>query len=195
MKRILVGLLAGILIFAGIGEVSASKQTENELWAKETAAWFEISEKEILKAIEAGKKREDIDTAAMISRISGKSLTQVLSMKSDWGDVMKKLGISPQKFGEACREMMVRSIAMSGGLSESTVKNLLHNNYHPRDIKIAGRLAKASGKDVQEILDSKKINQRWIDVAKQLNVAKDFENIDEEDDEIAPPRIPEPPAE
>lgn len=195
MKRILVGLLAGILIFAVIGEVSASKQTENELWAKETAAWFEVSEKEILNAIEAGKTREDIDIAAMLAKISGKSFNTVMNMKVDWADVMKKLNITPQKYGEACREMMVKSIAMSSELSESTVKNLLENHYHPRDIKIAGRLAKASGKDVQEILDSKKINQRWIDVAKQLNVGKNFENIDEEDDEIAPPEIPEPPAE
>ena len=179
-KRILMGLIAGALILAGIGEVSARSlpvQNENEMWAKETAAWFEISEKEILKAIEAGKTREDIDIAAMISRISGKSLTQVLNMKADWSDVIKKLGITPQKYGETCREMMIKSIAMSSGLSESTVKNLLHNRYHPRDIKIAGRLAKASGKDVQEILDSKKINQRWIDVAEQLNVAQNFENI------------------
>lgn len=195
-KKILTGLMAGFLIFSGVGEVSAlsaPKQTENELWAKETAEWFGITEKEVLGAIEAGKTHEDIGIAAMLSKISGKSFNTVMNMKVDWVDVMKRLGVSREKYDEACREMMIKSIAISSELDESTVKNLLENHYHPRDIRIAGRLAKASGKNVQEILDSKKINQRWIDVAEKLKVDKNLAEV--EDEENPPSERPEPPAE
>ena len=62
-KKIFAGLIAGALIFAGIGEVSARSapiQTENETWAKEVSVRYGVSEKEILNALEAGKRHEDL---------------------------------------------------------------------------------------------------------------------------------------
>lgn len=197
-KKIFAGLIAGALIFAGIGEVSARSapvQTENEMWAREVSVRYGVSEKEILNALEAGKRHEDIDTAAMLSKISGKSLTNVLNMKADWHDVMKRLGITREKYRAALKEVAIQDLARRSELSESTVKNLLENHYFPRDIEIAGRLAKASGKDVQEILDSKKINQRWVDVAEQLNVDKSLAEFPDERDEQPPHEKPEPPEE
>ena len=194
LKKILAGIIAGSLIFAGGGEVFANPdenqiKTEINAWAKSISEWSGVSEKEILNAVEAGKTYEDIDFAAMLSKISGKSLTQILNMKADWHDVMQRLGITREKYEAAHRELMIKSIAKSGELDEATVKNLLEDNYNPRDIEIAGRLAKASGKNVQEVLDSKKINQCWIDVAENLNVDKALvnpKNAMEEGEPLAP---------
>lgn len=197
-KKIFVGLIAGALIFTGISEVSARSapiQTENEMWAKEVSIRYGVSEKEILNALEAGKRHEDIDVAAMLSKISGKSLTNVLNMKADWHDVMKRLGITREKYEAALKEVAIQDLARRSELSESTVKNLLEAHYFPRDIEVAGRLAKASGRDVQEILDSKKINQRWVDVAEQLNVDKSLAEFPDERDEHPHHEKPEPPAE
>ena len=195
-KKILAGLVVGTLIFSGVGEVFAQphqrqNDTEINAWAKETAEWSGASEKEILNAVKAGKNFNDIDIAAMLSKISGKSFTQVLSMKNDWSDVMKKLGITREKYEAAFKNLMVKDLAKESELDEATVQNLLENNYNPRDIRIAGRLAKASGKNVQEILDSKKINQRWRDVAKNLNVDENLTQNEEEDREHFPENPPE----
>ena len=198
MKKFFAGLIAGMLIFAGVGEVSARSapiQTDSEIWARGTAEWYGVNEKEILNAVKAGKHFKDIEFAALLSKISGKSFTQVLSMKNDWRDVMKKLNITPEKYDAACKELMIKGLAAESELPESTVKNLLDNHYHPLDIKIAGRLAKASGKDVQEILDSKKINQRWADVAEQLNVDKNLAEAEEKNEEPPPQEEMTPPAE
>lgn len=200
-KKILTGLIAGTLIFSGVGEVSAEpnqKQTEEQInsWVKGTSAWSGVSEKEIQNAIQEGKSYEDINFAAMLSKISGKSLNQILSMKSDWFDVMKKLGITREKYESTLQEMMIKDIAASAELDEATVKNLLANHYHPRDIRIAGRFAKACGKNVQEILDMKKINQRWIDIADELKVDKNLirpRNPMEEEEEEQSPENQNPP--
>ena len=52
---------------------------------------------------------------------------------------------------------------------------LLQEGYTSRDIGIAAELADASGKDIHAVIDMKKINNRWADVAKELGV--DFSTI------------------
>ncbi len=182
-KKILVGIMAGTFLFAG-GNVYAEEnnppqpppQVTADLnrWAKDTAEWYGVSESEIQDALKKGVPFDDIEHAAMLAKISGKSFKTVMGMKADWFDVMQKLNITPEKYESVMREMMIQSIARRSELPESTVKNLLENHYNPRDIRIAGRLAKASGKDVQSVLDMKKLNQRWMDIAQELGVDRDL---------------------
>lgn len=65
---------------------------------------------------------------------------------------------------------IAKMMAKKGDVDESTALKLLKNGYHPRDIEVAGKLAKETGKDIQKVLDMKKINNRWEDVAKSLGV-------------------------
>lgn len=65
---------------------------------------------------------------------------------------------------------IAKMMAKKGDVDESTALKLLKNGYHPRDIEVAATLAKESGKDIQKVLDMKKINNRWEDVAKSLGV-------------------------
>lgn len=65
---------------------------------------------------------------------------------------------------------IAKMMARKGDVDESTALKLLKNGYHPRDIEVAATLAKESGKDIQKVLDMKKINNRWEDVAKSLGV-------------------------
>ena len=55
-------------------------------------------------------------------------------------------------------------------LTEDTALKLLNDGYNPRDIRIASRLANVTGKDTKSVLNMKKINNRWQDVAEKLNV-------------------------
>ncbi len=181
-KRILAGLTAGTLLFTGFaGSVYAAERPDapppgkaqkidSDTLAKEIAQQYDVNEKEVLAALKENKPLDDVYYAAIFAKASGKSFRQVFAMKSDWFDVMKALGITREKYDATVRELMAKDIAARSELDIKTVEKLMDKHYRPRDIRIAGRLAKASGKDVQSILDMKKINQRWFDVAKELGV-------------------------
>ena len=199
-KKIFVGLMAGSLFFAGASEVYAAEKNpsppnqqhmQNRVndWAKYTAEWSSASEKDILDAVKNRKSFEDIETAAMLSKISKKSFKEVLAMKNDWSDVMKKFGITHEKYEATIEELHIKKLAEDAEVDEAVIKNLLGKNYQPRDIVIAGKIAKASEKNIQEVLDMKKLNQRWVDVAKELKV--DGHDVEQKENE----EMPEPPQE
>ena len=180
-KKILTGLLSTAIVFNGFVFAYAADNNEemsrppkvniNEM-AKEISELYDVNEQEVLNALKENRSLDDIYYAAIFSKVSGKSFRQVFSMKSDWFDVMQALGITKEKYDETVRDLMVKDIANRSNISETEVKKLLDNHYHPRDIRVAGRLAKASGKKVQDVLDMKKINQRWTDIADKLKVDK-----------------------
>lgn len=68
------------------------------------------------------------------------------------------------------KEEIIKHMAKSSKLSEAKVKELFDQHYRPRDIMSAGLLAKESGKNVNSILNMKKINNTWKEVAKSLGV-------------------------
>lgn len=182
-KKILTGLVAGTLLFAGIEDVSAAEKNnrpaqhqERDLnsLAKEISAHFSVDEKEVLAALQDRRDLEDIRQAALLSKASGKSFKQVLSMKSDWFDVRKNLKISDEKFDSVKKEFALKELAQQSDLDTDTVSKLLEEKYHPHDISTAGRLAKASGKEVRSVLGMKQINNSWADVAEQLGVDKNI---------------------
>ncbi|MBR1728491.1 MAG: hypothetical protein IJ728_03095 [Selenomonadaceae bacterium] len=158
--------------------------------AKEVAEDYGVKESEVLKALNDKRHLDDIYHAALLAKISGKSFQKVISMKTDWFDVEKSLGINEDQIHNAREEMLIRDISINASISEDRVKKLLDDHYHPRDISIAGRLAKASNKDIQAVLDMKKINQRWFDIAKVLGVSEELVKPHghfEEDDQAPPP--------
>ena len=67
-------------------------------------------------------------------------------------------------------EMTAKDLSQDGNVDETTAMNLLKDGYEPWDISWAAALAKAADKDIQSVLDLKKINNRWSDVAEQLGV-------------------------
>lgn len=198
-KKIVVGMMAGSLFFAGAGEVFAAdgrpphlpqnqQQSEAQIkvWAKHISEWSGVAEKDILDSVKSGRMYNDVEFAALLSKISKKSFKDVLAMKTDWFGVMKKLGITREKYESAVEELEIKEMSKEAGVDEATVKSLLEKHYHPRDIVIAGKIAKASGKNIQEILDMKKINQRWRDIADELKI--DRKDLGVEDPPPPPPQ-------
>ena len=51
-----------------------------------------------------------------------------------------------------------------------TFRALLKDGYNHRDIDIAGKIAKASGKNIKTVLAKREINNTWADVAKSFGV-------------------------
>lgn len=195
--------MAGSFFFVGAGEVYAAdgrpphlpqnhQQSEEQIkdWAKHISEWSGVAEKDIVDSVKSGRMYNDIEFAALLSKISKKSFKDVLAMKTDWFGVMKKLGVTREKYESAVEELEIKDMSKEAGIDEATTKSLLEKHYHPRDIVIAGKIAKASGKNIQEVLDMKKINQRWIDIAKELNVEPKFPEGNEEPPEHQGPHQP-----
>lgn len=97
-------------------------------------------------------------------------------MKTDdkhWPEVGKALGVTREQISAQMNEMTATRMAERGNVDKDTALKLLNNGYQPRDIGMAGKLAKISGKDIQAVLDMKKINNHWGDVAEQLGVDRE----------------------
>jgi len=190
-RKLVAGLVAGALLLGGgltayqfqatHTEAAQSAQAQRPLppqvdaakAAARIAETFGVDESQVKAAIDSQRDFRDIGQAAMLAKLSGKSFQDVLAMKTDsnkWSDVCEKLGITREQERTARDTMMAKHICQEGNIDESTAVALLQNGYMPPDIASAAALAKTTGKDIQSVLDLKKINNRWRDVAKQLGV-------------------------
>lgn len=185
-KKIMASLLAGTFLLSVSAEIPLAEAADSgnapqaeaqklskadlDAIAKDIAEQYGVDQAEVREALAKGKLFDDIYYAAMLAKVSGKSFKTVFAMKQDWFDVMQKLNITADRWRDVMKDMVVEDIALRSSLGKETVRKLMDEHYHPRDIRIAGRLADASKKDVHEVLGMKTINKRWIDVANELKV-------------------------
>mgnify|MGYP002419146207 CR=1 FL=1 len=195
-RKMIAGIVAGLVLTAGgFGVLSAQSQSQDGAQhrmfakgerpdgqmpqmdaseaAKHIAETFGVDESQVKNAIENKKDFRDIGQAAMIAKVSGKSFDEVMALKTDdknWRDIGESLGVTREKVKEVRQSMTAQHLSQDGDIDESKALSLLKKGYEPRDIDCAAALAKASGKDIQSVLDRKKINNRWGDVAKELGV-------------------------
>ena len=187
-KKVLIGMAVGVLLLGGgvYGYVHAVDQVraEAEAWqgqpppmmqvdpekaAKHIAAAFGIDESEVRAAIEAKRDFRDIGHAAMLAKISGKSFKDILALKKDgkdWREVEEELQVTQEQIHGVMMEMEARHLAAKGSISEGRALALLQDGYRSFDIFEAAEIANASGMDIQSVLDRKKINNHWTDVAR-----------------------------
>ena len=200
-KKMLAGIVAGAVMLAGgLGTLSAKAESADnhpqkpnferhnpngrqhpkvemsaDEAARHVAETFGVDEAEVKKAIEDKQDFRDIGQAAMLAKISGKSFKDVLALHKDQGDwraIGQQLGVTREQVEAAMLDMRAMHISQKGLLDQAKALSLLQNGYRDRDIMMAAVLAKESGKDIQSVLDMKKINNRWDDVADQLGVDK-----------------------
>lgn len=141
--------------------------------AKRIHDTFGVSESEVKAALDAKRNFHDVGQAAMLAKISGKSFKDVLAMKTEdkhWKDVGKELGVTAEQVKSQMDVLSAERMAKNGDISKDKALSLLKAGYSPRDVGMAAKLAKLSSKDVQAVLDMKKINNTWKDVAQKLGV-------------------------
>ena len=196
-RKIVVGLVAGLVLTAGgFGVLSAQSQdkaavppryclTQGERQdgqppkvstdevAQHIAASFGVDEKQVKSALDDKRDFRDIGQAAMLAKISGKSFADVLALKTDdkdWRTIEESLGVTREKVRQLRIEMTAKDLTRDGVIDAEGALKLLKDGYEPWDISCASILAEAAGKDIQSVLDLKKINNRWGNVADQLGV-------------------------
>lgn len=197
-KRIMIGMFLGVaLLTMGVysfvqarTQAASDQETisgnlpegrypvkiDRDVAAKNIAKTFSVDENEVKEAIDSGRDFHDIGQAALLAKISGNSLNRIFSLKTQnnhWRDVEEDLGVSKKQMRSAMEEMMADRISYSGDIDKDRALSLLRNGYEERDICAAARLAQLSKRDVQDVLDMKKINNRWADVAEKLGVDPD----------------------
>ena len=196
-KRLLSGMLAGAVLLAGTisyagaaaaqdsGQANARMERRDNMRpgqmpqldaskiAKHVAEQFGVKESEVLAALNDKRNFRDIAYTAILAKISGKSFSDVLAMKTKdnhWRDVQKSLGVTKEQMRAEQIEMTAAHLALSGDLTRAQAKEMLQNGYRPMDIAMAARIAKEKNEDIQIVLDSKKLNNTWWDVAKEFGV-------------------------
>lgn len=185
-NKIVAGLLSGALLFTGAAPVFAAPPQWNAEEDQELAAnidgWtnyltkkYGVDSLQVRAALTQGVHIRDIQIAAVLSKLSGKSFSDVLSMKMDWIQVAEKLGVTREKVDEFYRQQMGEQLAQDSAVDINTLRTLLKEGYKPRDLVIAGRIAKLSGKDIKTVLAKRKINNTWRDVAKSFGLS--FEQL------------------
>ena len=157
-------------------EQRMDREVDYEKMASRIAEDFGLDKDEILSYMETEEHRPFMEMRiAFLAKASGKSFAEVADMKNDgntWRDVVEELSLTTEKMRATQESLMVSHIVKnnSNSYKESDVKALLANGYHPMDIIAAGALAKAANVDAKSVLDKKKINNRWQDVAKEMNI-------------------------
>lgn len=181
-KKILAGLLGGALLFTGSQTFAAPPEMPEERdwqaeeaahvggWAKFISKHYGVDTAQVEAALKDGVHIEDIKHAAVLAKLSGKSFSDVLAMKVDWSQVAEKLGVTRKQMHEFFKREKEESFAKHAGIDVKTLQSLRKDGYKIRDIDIAAKIAKASGKDVKTVLGKRKINNTWGDVAKSFGV-------------------------
>lgn len=156
--------------FAGRhGHPQMDEEQINEV-AKDIADHYGLEQSEIADALRNHAHFSDVRHAVMLSKISGKSFSEVMAMKADWFQVAKQLGVTREQFEAFMKDEFLTELAERSKLDKKTVESFLNDRYHPHDIKMAGIIANASGKSVKKVMAKRQINNTWDDVAKDFGV-------------------------
>ncbi len=180
-KKILAGLLSGALLLTGAQVLANPPEPPQEYdqeqvaanvdnWAKNISEKYGVDAAQVKSAFKDGVYVEDIKNAAILSKLSGKSFSEVLTMKVDWFQVAEKLGVTREQLKAFHEQERDEHFAKRAGIDVKTWQSLIKDGYDPRDIMIAGKIAQASNKNIKSVLDKRKINNTWEDVAKSFGV-------------------------
>lgn len=209
-KKLAIGLLSGAFVLAGstaiITLVSAAvpQQQTMELEkpqpprrpslnqrAQQLEKSYGVNASEVVAYCNDGGRFRDACRIALACKLSGKSFGDIAAAKTPantWKDVYAQNGITREQVKEFKQNQRAECLSQRGNIDKATALQLLQNGYRVKDIHKAAILSKAAGKDVQLVLDMKKINNRWVDVANQLGVDKELLKVEGRPGHKAPGR-------
>ena len=190
-QKVIAGILSGAMIFGGGLAINSAQarnhfsehqnfqerherheMTDEQLneFAQKISERYGVNQAEVLAALQNHNHFEDVRIAAKLSKLSGKSFSEVMAMKVDWKQVAEKLGLTHEQIEDSMKAEMLEGLAERSKLDQKTVESLLKDGYHPHDITCAGIIANESGKNVKSVFSKRKINNSWDDVAKEFGV-------------------------
>ncbi|MGL5269255.1 MAG: hypothetical protein ACRC7I_01805 [Selenomonadaceae bacterium] len=155
--------------------ICQSDKGHQDKFIKQAAAELGVEQQTLKDFFALGNGPRDLHMALIFSEASGKSLRTVLADKTaavSWPELEKKYSLDRAQLHQAREKLMIRQVVKFSGLDEQSVRDLLQAGYQPHDIAFAGKLANKTHTAVQSVLDKKKINNSWHDVAKELGLTE-----------------------
>ncbi len=141
--------------------------------AQQFATTFNVDKQVLLDYQTKGYTIRDFHQAALIASAGNKPFVDVMNAKTatnSWKDVMDSFSITNEQLQQAAQGFMSKQIATMMQLDETTINGLLKDGYQPNDIVMASALSKQSSKTISTVLNMKKINNTWKDVATALGI-------------------------
>jgi hypothetical protein len=141
--------------------------------AQQFATTFNVDKKVLLDYQKKGYTMGDFYRGAVIASAGNKPFTDVLNAKTatnSWKDVMTSFSVTNEQLQHVAQVFMSKQIATMAQIDESTVNGLLKDGYQPNDIVMASVLSKQASKTIPDVLNLKKINNTWKDVATSLGI-------------------------
>ncbi|SEJ92698.1 hypothetical protein SAMN05660742_1259 [Propionispira arboris] len=154
-------------------EHKATSKVMTDEMAQQFATTFNVDKKVLLDYQAKGYTMRDFHQAALIASAGNKSFTEVMNAKTatnSWKDVMDSFSITNEQLQQAAQAFMSKQMSTMLQIDESTVNGLLKDGYQPNDIVMASVLSKQSSKTISTVLNMKKINNTWKDVATSLGI-------------------------
>ncbi len=187
-KTVIAVALGALLIIGAAAPIFAQAQNDQARQAKvqrqydpakaaaHIANVYGLDQATVLASLNGGASPRDVNRAAFLAKASGKSFEEVLALKKSdntWRDVARSIGVTREQMKAARQAMTADRLSAKLGLDHGTVAGLLGQGYKARDIAMAGLLAGNTDKTIGSVLDLKKINNTWRDVAASLGVSDD----------------------
>ena len=190
MKKLFVTASAFVLLLLGSGFVqSAFNLTYEKEKAKEENYHKHhfVSKEEMKRLLEQGYSKKEIYTAAHIAKFAEKNIEDVLKTYkengSSWEKTTKHYGLDmeklkksyheeKEKFLEENKEAVIENVAEYLGKTEEEVEGWAKKGIPLRFIIGAAALAKASNKDIADLIKLKEEGKSYKEIKNSLNPDK-----------------------
>lgn len=188
-KKSVIGLTLGAFVLAGVASPLAIQAADSQVYSQPAAGQhakvdpdkiaqrisetFGVNKADVVKYQQQGTKTRDLFKASFLAKASGKSLSEVISLKTSsntWKDVANTLGVTKEQIKATRQDIASTRLETKLNIPKQVSLDLLQQGYHSRDIAVANALANNTGKQISDILSLKKINNTWHDVAQSLGV-------------------------
>ena len=190
-KKMLATILLSALVLASTAVTQAAANEcpplgpGPDMMIQRMADDWGVNKDELSKYMRQGVNPHDLDQAATLAKLSGKSLPDILTMKNlanTWKEVEDLLGVSPEQIHTWHLNRLAAKLAGNLSVSQDRILALVKQGYQPPDISLAAMLAQNidQQKSIEEVLSLKKINNEWPEVAKSLGVSDEIFRQDQE---------------
>lgn len=190
-KKRIMGLVAGGVLLASTispfvaqaaeqcdynRPVRGHHQMDPDKIAQNIADTFGVSKDNVLNYEKEGVHFKDLYKASFLAKASGRSLKEVMQTKTldnTWRDVAKVLGVTREKMRATRQDVEATKFETKLHIPKQTSLGLMQEGYRGHDIAVANELSQNTGKNINDVLSMKKINNTWYDVAQSLGVSDD----------------------
>lgn len=175
------------------GGTTTNAKKNKQVLVQKVAQYLGISVTEVQSLLDHGTPARQLMPAAVIAKLSGQKIESVLAAKKGktWSQVAQTFHVDRQAFR---REMMrvipkdrmirrfwahhpkaaLQTVASYLGTDPQQLSQLIKRyQLQPRDVVKAAVLAKASGKDIAQVVAMKTSQNTWRDVAQSLGLKRE----------------------